>query len=572
MKKNRFLLSFVLPLSLFAQGEECLSFKESANVESGESLQIATMSGMEEGPEIQEGPPLVGIVFLGDWNEARRELADPVQGVQIRGVRLLQNSPRFIREISADFMGSPLNENTIAKLKCKLASFYNQEHQPFVIVSVPRQNLEKGMIQVVVEEAKLGEIRVRGNKHYSPTQIMKPIRVKSGETILTQEVVEDLAWMNQNPFRRTDLVFVPGSKPGTADIELATIDRWPYRIYAGADNTGTIASMRDRIFFGFDFGKTLVPDGQIAYQFTFSPNWNRFIAHTAEARIPCPWRHLCILYGGYSQTQPEREPGVTFDRGKSWQVDGRYRIPFLGNSGVLQTLVIGYDFKEVQSRIRYTDASPFHAVADINQFMLGYELGAKGRKWKTSFVAEIYGNPGSFTSRNFNDDYQQFRFDAQARYLYLKVAHSFAGKIWHFPVSYDLTGQVSSTNLLPSEQFTLTGYNAVRGFEERIVNVDRGAVLNVSIETPHFSPSKLLGTSRTDEFYFLGFFDCGLGSNHSIAVGEPNWTWLASVGPGVRYQYSRYITARFDYGFQLGHRGFDDPTHSRYNFGAIISY
>ena len=141
-------------------------------------------------------------------------------------------------------------------------------------------------------------------------------------------------------------------------------------------------------------------------------------------------------------------------------------------------------------------------------------------------------------------------------------------------LSYDLSGQISSTNLLPSEQFTLAGYNAVRGFEERILNVDNAALLNIEIETPHISPSKCVGKTKKveDDLYFIAFFDCGIGSNHLRHPEESRTKSLGSIGPGIRYQYSRYVTGRLDYGYQLWHSGFENPSHSRYNFGLIVSY
>ncbi len=115
----------------------------------------------------------------------------------------------------------------------------------------------------------------------------------------------------------------------------------------------------------------------------------------------------------------------------------------------------------------------------------------------------------------------------------------------------------------------MTGYNAVRGYEERILNLDNAVILNLAYETPHFSPGRTFGLCKEwDELYFLAFFDYGVGSNHQPMQMRD----LASVGPGVRYQIDRFFTARFDYGFQLWHTGFVNPSHSRYNFGMILSY
>jgi hemolysin activation/secretion protein len=97
--------------------------------------------------------------------------------------------------------------------------------------------------------------------------------------------------------------------------------------------------------------------------------------------------------------------------------------------------------------------------------------------------------------------------------------------------------------------------------------------LSLTFETPHWSPAHSWGASKEiDELYFLAFFDGGVGCNRQRAPGEKKFKSLGAIGPGVRYQFSRYVMGRLDYGFQLWHNGFHNPTRSRYNFGLIVSY
>lgn len=491
-----------------------------------------------------------------------------------RDVAFLSSNSSFLETLKAYYIGAPLTRKVIREIKEQVIKFYRSENQPFAVVTIPKQDWESGVLQVVVREAVLGEIRSTGNEYYSNTHLFSYIRTKPGQPILEEKMVEDIAWMNKNPFRRTDAIYRPGRKPGIVDLDLITVDRWPYRVYAGADNTGTIATERDRIFAGFNLGKTIISDADVSFQYTCSPNWNRFYSYTLSTRVPCFWRHEFLFYGGYAHVQPELSDPTLLEKGYSWQVDGRYRIPIMDTPDVLQTIVIGYDFKETGNQIWQNRASTFKAVADINQFMLGYEFGWKDIDRRINLIAEVYANPGGITNQNRNSEYENLRFEAKSQYAYLMVSHAFAQKMpigaW---VSYNMKGQISSANLLPSEQLSLTGYNAVRGFEERILLLDNGAIFNVTIETPHISFAKLAGSKTTvDDFYILAFFDSGLGVNHQRASGEHKFKTLGSVGPGVRYQIDRFITARFDYGFQLWHRGFFNPTHSRYNFGVMLSY
>ena len=211
-------------------------------------------------------PELEGILLLGDWNLVRAEPVDEFRGVKAVDVGLLSKNKEFLADLEFQFVGKPLTQASMQEIKQAIASYYESLNQPLVVVSTPRQEVTKGILQLVVNEAKLGEIRFKGNKYFTSKQLEGYIRAREGDPIVSKELYEDLAFMNHNPFRRTDAVFTPGASPGVADLELLTVDRWPYRVYAGADNTGTISTERNRIFFGVNLGKTIVQDSEISYQ------------------------------------------------------------------------------------------------------------------------------------------------------------------------------------------------------------------------------------------------------------------------------------------------------------------
>ncbi|MBI5273012.1 MAG: ShlB/FhaC/HecB family hemolysin secretion/activation protein [Chlamydiia bacterium] len=517
---------------------------------------------------------LQGLLLVDRLDQVRK---DPEQGdraVVADRVGFLNQHPAFLRRLSAEYIGKQLTQETLERLQEQIVNFYRSQGQPFVIVSIPRQNFTQGILQVIVSEGLLGNVTFKGNRHVLPSRLREQIRTESGQLLEGVTLVQDLARINQNPFRRTDAILRPGTKPGIVDIELATIDRWPYRFYMGADNTGTIATERDRLFFGINLGKTIVDDSEFSYQFTCSPNWNRFIAHTALCRVPCPKRQTLIFYGGYSQVEPQLTDGNA-EKSISWQVDGRYRVPLITNTSFLQEIIFGYDFKQVIGKIRTGGVEVFHNQVDIDQFMIGYDLGYRSPSIKMAVVAEVYGNPGGMTTNNRTSKYQAFRTGSSPYYIYGKLSHSFAKQFANsFWFNYNINAQASTKKLLPSEQFTLAGYNAVRGFEERIVSVDNALLLNLELQSPHISILKFAGLSHQlpDEFYFLAFFDYGLGDNHNASAGTSSTVSLASVGPGVRYQIDRYVSVRFDYGIQVLHNGFENPTHSRYNFGLVLSF
>lgn len=565
MIKIAFVASFLLATSMIAQ-EEILSAIQ-------EEIPIAQK---EIGsPEVEETviiPELDGILLLGDWNLVRAEPIDLIYGVHSVDVGLLGQNPGFLEKLASQFIGKPLTQASMHEIKQEIANFYESKNQPLVVVTTPRQELTKRILQLVVSEARLGEIRFKGNKHFTRMELERYIGAKKGDPIATKELYKDLAFMNHNPFRRTDAVFTPGERPGVADLELLTVDRWPYRVYAGADNTGTISTERNRIFFGVNLGKTIVQDSEVSYQYTQAPNGNRFFSHTGYVRVPLPWfRHIAQAYGGYASAKPDSGASNLRPRGVSWQVDLRYRIPIYSDLDILQEVVLGYDYKESNTNLLFNGSSDYYGMAAMNQFMAGYNIGLRTRSRKILFNFEIFGNPSGITNHNNRSSYESLRDGGDPSYVYVRGAHSLSQEFSGFWFSYDLSGQYSTANLLPSEQFTMTGYHSVRGFEERILNLDNAGIVHLTIETPHASPAYRVGFCKHyDELYVLAFFDAGLGCNHSSE--SASFASLGSIGPSIRYQYSRNVSAHLDYGYQLWHSGFDPITNSRYNFGVILSY
>ena len=56
----------------------------------------------------------------------------------------------------------------------------------------------------------------------------------------------------------------------------------------------------------------------------------------------------------------------------------------------------------------------------------------------------------------------------------------------------------------------------------------------------------------------LGFLDYGETTNPKLQLGEDPHRLLMSSGVGMRYQVSRFLSVRFDYGWQL-----TDPNRGR---------
>jgi len=205
--------------------------------------------------------------------------------------------------------------------------------------------------------------------------------------------------------------------------------------------------------------------------------------------------------------------------------------------------------------------------------------------------AQLYYSPGGISSKNSDAAFATYR-EAKANYFYARLSAERATKLPFTPswqnksvtecFSWEIRGlgQVSDENLVPSEQLGLGGYATARGYEEREANEDQRWLISNELRSQPFSLLKFFGKSNWDDhLQILGFWDYGVGEPKHIVQNEPRHVTFNSVGPGVRYNISRYFSLRFDYGWQLTSTGLDiDPVtkrrfqDSRGHIGVQVSF
>lgn len=79
-------------------------------------------------------------------------------------------------------------------------------------------------------------------------------------------------------------------------------------------------------------------------------------------------------------------------------------------------------------------------------------------------------------------------------------------------------------------------------------------------------------SKRRDSIQFLAFADYGWGTDHEADIPGFKTNYLAGVGPGIRYAFSEYLTARFDVGYKLKKQAAYGGGPAMIHFSVIGSY
>lgn len=498
-----------------------------------------------------------------------------VEGLRVIGIEIPGGEDRLARRLNPLYLDKPLSGSDVESIQDAIRDYFLTYHRPFVIVQVPTQEISSGVLQVVVFESQLGKVEVQGNDWSSTKRLEGYLHLNPGDMINQEQLLYDLDFINRNPFRRADIVYAPGEQEGTTDVILHVDDRRPYRFYAGAENTGIPTTGRQRWFAGFNWGNVFGLNDIFAYQYTAAYDINQFQSHSAQYIALLPWRHEFDVFGGVSWVNPDLGGPSMKSHGFSAQASGRYTFPLLLSINLRQELTIGFDFKRMNNTVEFTDDFPtFGKNVNLTQFVFEYAGIYEKHSLRLDFEGAIYYSPGRWISDQTNSDYDSLRPDAKNHWVYAQAAFSYLQRIpKSFSYYFLFEGQISSQNLLPSEQFGLGGYDTVRGYDQREVSTENGFLIRQELRSPALPVwSNLKSFKRADAIQFLVFLDYGYGRYKKRIPGIPKVQNLVGIGPGIRYTLEPYLTARIDWGIKLHKKAMYGGGSSMVHFSVTGSF
>lgn len=107
--------------------------------------------------------------------------------------------------------------------------------------------------------------------------------------------------------------------------------------------------------------------------------------------------------------------------------------------------------------------------------------------------------------------------------------------------------QLATTSLLPLEQFSVGGFNSVRGYRQDALLVDNGAFASLEFQYPIVEFPRSQGSLQV-----IPFMDLGVGWNWDEGDrANPDKNTLLSTGLGLQLQLGNDFSARLDWGIPL---------------------
>lgn len=541
--------------------------------------QLKTQLGGAAEGEVVLVAELKSVVLLRDASQLGTIPLAPGQTSNLHDFPELDTGP--LQSAIDLFVGEAVSQESILRLRLSLSMLLAQQGRPFSIIYTPPQDITDGILHLVVQESAVGEVRVEGARYFSTSHYLGRVTQRAGDPVDAAALNTGIERINRNPFRQAALRVGKGEAPATTDVVIMVEERFPVRVFAGYNNTGTATTTEDRINAGVNWGNAFGLGHQMTAQWTsdLESRYSRSVSANYIADLPR--NHTLAFFGAYSEIASVPNGGLSTE-GTSWQLGANYDLPLPSAAKrYTHTLQFGADFKSSDNNIEFAQPPFIIPISDnlthIAQVRAEYRGTLADNHGATTASLKLTASPGGLSSENDAAAFAGSRAGAEATYAYANLALTRQTRLDALlrGLGWTVLGelQLASGNLLGSEQFSGGGVGSVRGYEQGEVVGDNAFFFSQELNLPTFSVLRRVAEGAPlDALSPYLFHEYARLWNVDKLPGERPFN-LHSVGVGVRYQVGRHGNVQAAYGWQLRDSGSSDTgDNSRLHFSANLSF
>ena len=417
---------------------------------------------------------------------------------------------------------------------------------------LPAQDINNGVVNILVVEGKLGEVIIQGGKFYDAAFIKKHFACSRNGVVNYHSLFKALILLNEYPDLNVRAVMQKGKEPYTVDVVLKVEDKRPVHYTAHFDNYGSRYVSRQHFGLGMDYSNLFFGGDKVVL----------------DAVVGAPVNTL--TYGSIGYTAPinayDTKAGIAYTRSK-FDVQREFRrLDAHGDSDAISLFLLqplertltsgldatlGFDYKTARNYL-LGDVSSEDKLRIVKLGLTGNNLDAHfmGRNFFDFCVGQSL--PG-FAGGSKKDDLGMSRVDVGGSFTKsnLNVA-----RFQQLPLNTMLTlkASVQMTNkALPvSEQLAIGGADTVRGYAQAEHLGDTGEVFNaeLNVPVPFIGDYKVPFVKKEikDFMRIVGFYDYGKIFLKTPQVGERKSSNIAGAGFGFRFDFGKDLNAKLDFG------------------------
>ena len=410
------------------------------------------------------------------------------------------------------------------------------------------QNIQSqdGVVKMQIIEGEIEAIAVTGTRQLNQNYVRSRLAIATRSPLNRDRLLSALQLLQLDPLiQNISAELSAGSRPelSVLAVKVTEADSFNMELFTNNGRSPSVGSWRRGVrinegnLFGFGDG--------LSVEYTNTDGSNAFDGRYA---LPLnPRNGTLTLAGGLTNTEVVEPP---FDRlditGDSYYLEWGFRQPII--QAPTQELALGLTVSRQQSQTELLGEDfPLSAGANdqgetrISALRFFQEYSQR-RRQEVFAVRSQFSLGLDIFNATVNDDPPDSRFFAwrgQGQYVRLLFPDSL------LVVRSDL--QFSTRALVPLEQFSLGGWQSVRGYRQDLFLTDNGVFASAEVRLPILRVDSVQGLLQ-----IAPVVDFGVAWNDKDnPIQIPGSNTLVGAGLAVQWQMGDNFTARFDWGIPL---------------------
>jgi hemolysin activation/secretion protein len=485
----------------------------------------------------------------------QRELSAGVR-LFVRGYRFEGNhafSSKELARVAKPYTGRELGTEDMEQLRRAITLYYVSHGYVNSGALIPDQNPKDGIVLIRLVEGKLTKIDLHGNKWLSDNYIRSRVERWSEPPLNLPELQEGLQLLRQNPnVTQINAELKPGSSLSQGVLDLRVQDHQPFRLGLQFDNQRppSVGAMEisalaaDMNLTGnsdpLQFRYGIVNSGPDGLELSGVDNLD------GSYELPFTRFDTSVgIHGSRLNTSLIEDPFVDLHIKSLTQTIGfGLRQPLYQSPRQQVNLSLGFDHRQNQTWLM---DQPFNISPGAVDGKMVVSVLRFAQEWVNRGPNRVlalrstfnFGLPVWDATNNGNPN------DPNGQFFYWLGQGQYVQRLFNTQneLVLRLSGQWTDEPLLALEQLSVGGYYTVRGYLENQLVRDRGIISSAEFRVP-----VLFQKSGAPMLSLAPFFDFGGAWN---IRQTPNPSTIYSVGVGVLFALSKYISADVYWGYRL---------------------
>ncbi len=518
------------------------------------------------GPDVVPAPP------------PDKEPQDPSQVVfavrqyYVEGNTILESER--LNDIFSPFLGPAQHVSDVEHARTAIEGAYREAGYPTVIVVVPEQTIEDGLVRLTVVESTLDAVFVTGNRYVSAERILSKLpSLHSGVLLHEPTVLKELDAVNANPDRQVAPILTPGHDPGTVNLELKVHDRLPLHGSLEWNNRGTPNSPRQRLNASIQYNNLFDRDHSLTVQTTQSPQRLGTVeVYALNYAVPLAEPgNLVTAYIARSNSGSVldgAELGGISVTGNATVVGARYFFSPASSGPARHQVSVGADYKRLgksEAEFPTLGGALISSPVTYAPLSLAYTGSRPDASGVTKLSAALRGNISGVVPGGSRKDFAGDPADpinkpgnrqgSTGTFWVLQVSADRSQRLpGGFSVAGTVDGQVANEPLISAEQYFAGGVESVRGYLENESQGDNAVRWSLEVFSPAVSTGMLPPTVK-DALQVTVFYDAALqwllSGPGGLPPGQLGHHGLAGEGVSARWAITDFVQARLDHAWAL---------------------